>query len=597
MIETLKKTLAILTSAEKKRALILLFLMFFVACFETISVVSIMPFMAVLSNPSVIETNKWLNLAYQFLGFENHQNFLFFLGLLVFILLAFNGILNCLYLWASNRYVCMRGYFISKRLLKTYLEKPYMFFINRNSGDIAKNILEEANKVVQGSLIPFMSILSKSIINVFIISALVIFEPVLAITLSFIIGFIYFFIYKAIKTKLLYMSKDRINANKYLYIVINEAFGGIKDLKLMGLENVFLNIFNNPARKKAVYDSFYQTTTAIPKYILEALAIGSGLIATLYLISVKNDIAEVLPIIAFYAYAGKKIVPAMQEIFKSVTAVKFYSAIVDTIHYELTFEKSEKIINKSDVSFNKVEKIILNDLLFKYPNSERIVINKINLTIDAKTTVGLAGATGSGKTTLVDIILGLLPPLSGTITVNNDPINKENLRAWQNKLGYVPQAIFLIDDSIAKNIAFGVPLEEIDFERVKSVAKMANLSDFIEKELPNGYETLVGERGIRLSGGQRQRIGIARALYRDPEVLILDEATSALDNITEKEVMNAIKNLSGLKTLIIIAHRLTTVQNADVIHFMKNGKIVASGKYDELVKTNKDFENMVKATE
>ncbi|MGD9638882.1 MAG: ABC transporter ATP-binding protein [Alphaproteobacteria bacterium] len=595
MFETLKKTLAILTPPEKRKALILLLLMIFVAVFEMISVVSIMPFLSVIAKPEIIETNKYLKFTYNYLKFENQKDFLYFLGGTVFLLLVLGNIIKSLYIWAEVRFINMRGHDISKRLLKKYLEKTYIFFVNRNSGDLARNVLDEVNKIMVCSLKPFMSIASQAITSLFVVSIIIASDPFLAATMAFIIGFIYFVIYRALKKKLLRLGEGYFNSNKERYITINEIFGGIKDLKLLGLEKTFLKIYEKPSRKRADYYCFHQLAALIPQYILEILAMGSVLIATFYLMSIKNDIGYFLPILGLYAYAGKKIVPAMQAIFGAITLIKFNGTVVDNIFKELNLEESDKKNIKIDDIFGEVKNIELKNLKFQYPSNKKLIIDDLNLSIKAKTTVGFAGSTGSGKTTLVDIILGLLRPTSGDLIVNGQKITGESIRSWQSKLGYIPQFIFLTDDTVAKNIAFGIPDDEINMDIVKDVAEKAQIKDFIE-QLPDKYNTIVGERGVKFSGGQRQRIGIARALYRDPEVLILDEATSALDNITERSVMAAIRKLSGLKTLILIAHRLTTLKNADIIHFIENGKIISSGNYDEML-ANTQFADLVRAAQ
>ena len=308
----------------------------------------------------------------------------------------------------------------------------------------------------------------------------------------------------------------------------------------------------------------------------------------LYIIKQTGSFANSLPIISLYVFAGYRLIPAFQVIYSSSTNLTFVAPTVDKIYDDLkNFKTIEKDQHKSDI---KVEKLIsLKNVQYNYPNTSRTTLKNINLSIPVNTTVGLVGATGCGKTTTVDIILGLLEAQKGTLEVDGKVITKQNARSWQRSLGYVPQQIYLSDDTITANIAFGVEPKDINQEAVEKASKVANLHDFVTEELPKKYQTEIGEKGVRLSGGQRQRIGIARALYHSPKVLILDEATSALDNQTEKAVMDAVNNLSKSITIIIIAHRLSTLKKCDKIFLLEKGEIKDQGTFEELIKTNENF--------
>ena len=295
-----------------------------------------------------------------------------------------------------------------------------------------------------------------------------------------------------------------------------------------------------------------------------------------------------------YAVAGYRLLPAVQNIYSAQSMIKYnrpaLMIIINDLK-EIETEEKNELSNEVDQIIKFDRKITVNDIFFKYPKSKKNVINGISLSILKNTSIGFAGSTGSGKTTLIDVILGLLDPKKGNIIVDDTIINNQNLLSWQNKISYVPQTIFLIDESISSNIAFGIKREEIDHDKVAKAAQLANLDRFVE-DLPEKYDTLVGENGVKLSGGQRQRIGIARALYNEPEVLVLDEATSALDGITENYVMEAIESLSNKLTLIIVAHRITTIENCDMIYFLEEGKIKDYGTYNELISKNSQFKKM-----
>ncbi|MFZ3136140.1 MAG: ATP-binding cassette domain-containing protein, partial [Thermodesulfovibrionales bacterium] len=336
-----------------------------------------------------------------------------------------------------------------------------------------------------------------------------------------------------------------------------------------------------------------------PRYIMEVVAIGGIISVVLYLLASDRGFQDALPIIGLFAFAAYRIMPALQNIFASLTTLRFYVHALDVLYEDMYFFEHKSYTaaysKKKFSPLNLQKELKLEEITFSYPGTRKPVIDNLNIKIDSNTSVAFVGKTGVGKTTIADIVLGLLRPNSGRMLVDGVEITDDNLPGWQKNLGYIPQDIYLLDDTVTRNIAFGVPDEEIDMNIVKSVAQIANIHNFVTEELPNRYQTVVGERGVRLSGGQRQRIGIARALYHNPGVLVLDEATSALDGATEKEVFEAINNIAKTKTLIIIAHRLTTVKDCDVIYVLKDGKIVGQGKYEELMESNIEFRKMAKA--
>ena len=331
----------------------------------------------------------------------------------------------------------------------------------------------------------------------------------------------------------------------------------------------------------------------LPRLILEAIVFGGILLILLYIMNQEGTFNRAIPILSLYVFAAYRLMPAIQQIYGSFTQLTFVGPSLHKLYEDLTNLKTfNKNQDQGILSFNKT--ICLKNIHYNYPNTTRTALKNISLTIHEKSTVGLVGATGCGKTSIVDIILGLLEPQQGTLEVDGKVIKKHNVRSWQRSIGYVPQHIYLSDDTVAANIAFGVESKNIDYDMIIKAAKIANLHEFVFGQLPKKYQTSIGERGIRLSGGQRQRIGIARALYHNPQVLILDEATSALDNQTEKIVMDAISNLSKNITIILIAHRLSTVEVCDNIFVLENGQLMGHGTYQQLKTTNKTFQKMIR---
>ncbi|MDC3174449.1 ABC transporter ATP-binding protein/permease [Candidatus Pelagibacter sp.] len=557
------------------------------AILDMIGVASILPFMAVLTNPGLVETSFILNNIFQsskILGVETKSQFLFFLGIVVFILLVTSLIFKAVTTYVQLRFVQMREFSIGKRLIEGYLRQPYSWFLSRNSSELGKTILSQVGEVVGGGIRPLMELIAKGAISIAFIVLLIIADPKVALVVGISLGATYGLIYKLIRNYLKRIGQKHLKNNELRFSSIIEAFGAAKEVKVNGLEQIYIDRFSNSAKTFAGTAASSQVINQLPRFVLEMIAFAGVLLLILYMMSQTGSFNNALPIISLYVFAGYRLMPALQQIYASFSTLSFVGPSLDKLYDDINNLKFIKpIAEKNILPFN--EKISLKNIDYNYPNTEVKALKKINLVIPARTTVGLVGATGCGKTTTVDIILGLFEAQNGTLEVDGQIITKENSRAWQRSIGYVPQHIFLSDDSIAANIAFGKEYKDIDQQAVEKAAKIANLHDFVKSELPKQYQTTIGERGVRLSGGQRQRIGIARALYHNPKVLILDEATSALDNDTEEAVMEAVNKLSKDITIIMIAHRLNTVKKCDIIFKLEKGRLVGQGNYDELLNT------------
>ena len=584
-MEIIKKLLFLLTPHEQKRAGLLLIMILIMAFLDTIGVASILPFIAVLTNPSLIETNLILNTMYQtsgFFGVENNEQFFLALGILVLFLLIISLIFKALTDYALVRFVQMREYSIGKRLIEGYLNQPYSWFLNHHSAELGKNILSEVEQVIANGIRRLMELISKGVVAIALIILLIIADPKLALTVSVLLGGAYGLIFYFIRVYLKLIGKKRLKNNELRFTAVSEAFGAAKEVKVGGLEQTYIKKFSNAAELFAITKAHSSVIAQLPRYILEAIAFGGVMLIVLYMISQTGSFNNALPIISLYVFAGYRLMPALQQIYASLTQITFVGPALDKLYDDI--KKLKPFIenqNKEDVSFKKT--INLKNVSYNYPNSTRQVLKNIDLSIPAKSTIGLIGATGSGKTTTVDIILGLLEAQKGTLQVDDKIITKHNSRSWQRLIGYVPQQIYLSDDTIAANIAFGISPKDLNQSAVEKASKIANLHNFVMDELPEKYQTTIGERGVRLSGGQRQRIGISRALYHNPKVLILDEATSALDNQTEQAVMDAINNLDKKITIILIAHRLNTVKNCDKIFLLEKGQLKNEGTFKELI--------------
>ena len=591
-MQNLKKLLYLLSSNERKRAMLLLGMILFMALLDMLGVASIMPFIAVLTNPGLVETNNILNTAYKtsgIFGVETNQQFLFLLGIFVFILLIISLAFKALTNYAQVRFTTMREYSLGKRLVEGYLHQPYSWFLNRHSAELGKTILSEVSMVISKGLGPMINLITQSTVTLTLLMLLIFVDPKLTLIVIITLSLAYGLIYKFNKNLMINIGKETFKANQERFAALTEAFGASKEVKVGGLEQTYIKKFSDPAKTLAQNSALTAIISQLPRFILEAVCFGGMLLVVLYLMVQSGDISSVIPVIALYAFAGYRLMPALQQIYISLTQLRIVGPSLDSIYDDLQGLQPPIKDDKYENPLQLNKDISLKHIHYHYPSSSRTALKDISLSIPARNTIGLVGATGSGKTTTVDIILSLLEAQQGTLEVDGNVINKNNRRAWQRSIGYVPQQIFLADDTVSANIALGVESNDINQEAVEHASKTANLHEFVVNELPLKYKTTVGERGVRLSGGQRQRIGIARALYHKPRVLILDEATSALDNLTEQVVMEAMHNLKNNITIILIAHRLSTVKKCDKIFLFDKGKLEGQGTFEELIKISDKF--------
>jgi ABC-type multidrug transport system fused ATPase/permease subunit len=595
-----RRLLTILDPHERRRFWMLCFMILIMGTLELIGTASILPFLAVISNESMIQENKILHYLYEFFNFSSSDNFLVFLAICTSILILFGQLFKSLTIYALTRYSRMREYSIGKRLLTSYLHRPYDWFLNQNSADLGKNILSEVERVTNGVLVPALRVLAFGTIVTMMAFLLVITEPLAALGGVVIVGGGYVFFFMMSRRYLSRIGGERIHANTARFQAAQEALGGVKDVKLMGLEESYLRRFRRPSMLFAHYQAMAEIIREVPRFMLEAIVFGAMMaFLVILLITAEDGVDEALPVIGMFALAGAKLFPAAQNVYRAMGNLRYGMPALDNLLAEFDTRTTRRsrgsLIEGDDSAIRLRRRLEFVDVAYAYPEATRPALCGLSLDVRANTTVGLVGPSGAGKTTAVDVLLGLLSPQSGEVRIDGTVLDASNVRAWQNRLGYVPQQIFLIDDSIAANIALGCTDEEIDMAAVERAARVADLHDFVVQDLPDGYRTDVGERGVRLSGGQRQRIGIARALYHDPDVLILDEATSALDNLTERAVMDAVHNLGHAKTIVIIAHRLSTVRNCDKIFMLEHGRCTAAGDYDDLFEQHERFRELAAA--
>jgi ABC-type multidrug transport system fused ATPase/permease subunit len=602
MLASLKKLISLLDARERRRATLVLLVMMGTALSEAAGVASVMPFIAVLSNPDVVVSNRWLAWAFEAGGFTSRRDFLVSLGAGFFLLLLLSLGLKALGSWAQLRFSFNRSASWGSRLVAAYLRQPYDWFLNHSSAALATSILSEVDAVITGALIPVMRAVAQALVAVVLLGLLVIVDPLLAACTGIVMGGSLASVAAYFRQQLRLASEQRYTATQTRFKIIQETFGGIKEVKLRGLERVALSRFNIPSEERVRWQIWANLVEQIPPLAMQAILFGGMLAILTYLVATRGTLQDALPVVALYALAGYRLMPATQALLEGSTRLRVSEVAIEnlardfhTLLYEQpTTDSAAPSTGESRLGMRS--SMVLHGIHYTYPEAERPALCDVTVTVKACQSIGIVGSSGSGKSTLVDVALGLLHPQRGYVEVDGERLRDTQMRTWQRSLGYVPQQIYLADDTIAANIAFGLNPTRIDMAAVERAARVASLHEYITKDLPEGYATRVGERGVRLSGGQRQRIGIARAMYHDPDVLFLDEATSALDNLTEQAVMDAMRILHQRKTVVMIAHRLSTVRHCDCIYMLDRGQVVAQGTYGELLEGSEQFRKLALST-
>lgn len=560
----LSKIWALFTPTEKRKAVWMLLLVILMAGAETLGVVSIMPFLSVLGRPAIIQENPVLQAIYETFGFQSSRDFIFVLGLFSIFLVVASSAFKAVTQHVLNRFVHLQRHALSSRLLSRYLHQPYEFFLARNPSILAKNVLSEVDQLMFDLIQPLSQLLAQGAVILAMTLLIFSYDPWMATCIVAALSLLYTVIYGVVRKRLARIGKERQTANGQRYQACSEALGGIKDVKITHSAGAYLEKFDHASRQLSRHTATNDTLSQSPLYIVEASGYTGLILIALILLLRSNDIAQVLPALGLYGFAAYRMLPAAQIIYRGFARLKFSSATLSSIHRDLMLDQELPANPGPSLALEK--EIRLQGICYAYPTApDKLILDGFDLVVPANASIGIVGKSGAGKSTVMDILLGLLQPQAGTLTVDGTPITADNLAAWQRSIGYVPQHIYLADASVAENIAFGVPKEQIDMQAVERAACAAHIHNFVANELPQGYAARVGDRGIRLSGGQRQRIGIARALYRDPPILLMDEATSALDSETELAVNSEILQLSGRKTVVIIAHRKTSLDNCQTL--------------------------------
>lgn len=594
---SIKKAWSLLERQERRNAFKVLGVMIVGAFASAAMVGSVFPFLSVLADPSLIRENDILGSLYRFSGASSDYAFITILGISAIAVIIAANLVLILQTWVVTRYTQMRVHSISRRLLAHYLAQPYEFFLGRHSGDMSTKILAEAQQTVVQFLRPLADLISGSLTVLAVVMTLIVVEPLVAsVTIGIFIA-IYGSVTAFTRRYVRRMGLRRARANEGRFRMAGEALAGIKEVKLLGCEIVYLDRFSKPSSDMAQAQIGVGVLAQAPRYAIQIVAFGGIIVLCLVLLDPqgleeREALGGILPLIGLLAFAGQRLMPELQKLYYALTMMTSGSAALDRVHDDLIGGTDVRLERHVPTPLGLRRALELNNVSYAYPGAERSGLSDVSLIINAGERIGVVGASGAGKTTLADVILGLLRPQTGEIRTDGTAITKDSLRAWQQTVAYVPQDIFLTDASLSENIALGLRADEINQSKVERAARIAQLHEFTMTELPDGYATLIGERGVRLSGGQRQRIGIARALYHDADLILFDEATSALYNMTEREVMASIEALPGDKTILMIAHRLSTVRACDRIVVMDNGHVASVGTWDDLVEKSASFQKL-----
>jgi ABC-type multidrug transport system fused ATPase/permease subunit len=577
---------SLLTPVNRRSALVLLGLIIVGTLFEILGIGLLLPVISLLMDEQIATRYPSLQALIEMVGNPDRETLIkYVLFLLIAVYLVKNLYIAFLAWWQARFTIGLRIEF-AQRLFTLYLKQPYYFHVQRNSAQLIRNVTGEVDQFIGNAVNPLLSLVAEITVLISILVLLLAIEPmgsmiVFAVLLSAAWAF-----YRSMRARITHWGQIRSYHDGQRMQHLQQGLGAVKDVKILGRETNFISAFYEHNNMSGRMAQFMEILQKLPRLWLEMLAVVGFVLLILIMLGQERDMSDIVPVMGLFAAAAFRLMPSVSRILVAMQALRYGIYAVQNLQQDLEFQ----ILVDTQATDEKVQRISiekeinLTGINYKYPEAASVTLSDIDISIRKGTSVGFIGPSGSGKSTLVDLILGLLTPTSGVVRVDGTDI-QENLRGWQDQIGYVPQTIYLTDDTLRNNIAFGLPEDQIDADAVERAVRAAQLEEFVESQ-PHKMETIVGERGVRLSGGQRQRIGIARALYHDPEVLVLDEATSALDTVTEAEVMKTVLELHGSKTVIIVAHRLSTVEYCDYLYRLEQGRIVAHGMPEKLLRVS-----------
>lgn len=595
MMSNLSVAFGLLPHKFRKDLFYLLLLMLLVALLESAGIGLLLPYIGVINSPDLLQENGHLNALYRWSGLESTRTFIIVSSVILIFLFVIKNITYVLQNYAQSRILLNIQMNLETQVMSQYFKRDYIFFTQKNPSELVQNI-RNVSGIIGLVFMPALSALTELVVLAFVFMLLVLVQPWLTLIAGGFSALLLISIFRFSRMKAARYGteggENHISMSKWLY----QAFGGIKEVKILSKEAFFLEQSMRFSRNAAWSGMKATMLTTLTRPVIETVWFSLTVLLVLIAIALGESGAALLPIIALLAAAAMRIMPALNRILNATISIRQATYHVSAVASELGSPVSNGLgFDQTSSPLNFHDNIRFSDVAFEYPGGACQVLHRLSFSIDKGQSVAFVGPSGAGKTTAVDLLLGLLEPQQGQILVDGTPLTNSGARSWRRNFGYVPQNIYLSDDSVRNNIAFGQSHDEINALRMDAVVGQAQLTDVLAR-LPQGLDTVVGDRGARLSGGQRQRIGIARALYRDPPILVLDEATSALDNETEREITRAIRTLSGSKTVILIAHRLSTVAHCDQIIFLVDGVVRATGTYEELMRDSDDFRRFATAT-
>ncbi|TVR18163.1 MAG: ABC transporter ATP-binding protein [Balneolaceae bacterium] len=594
MLNSLKKIYKLLPDGDFYKLAILFFMMITASFLAVLGIGTVPVFVSVVIDSERVLAMPGAGPILDGWGISTPQRLVVAGAALLILVYLLKNIYMIFFEYVNGKYMLNRKVMLQNKLFNAYMRSPYTYFIKRNSSELLRNVGSEVDRVINGTLKPCMLISLHSIMTIVIITGLFIVEPFITAVGIVLFGGMAWAFLKLTKNKVKLFGKESLVHRQGMNKAILQGLGGFKDAKVLHREPHFLKEYNYHASRHKFYDLWKGIINSMPVQLIELMALTGILFIAIVMVLQFRELNSIITVLALFGAAIVKLKPSIYQVISNANVLRYNAYSVEAIFDDLDYLESKQIHTLSLETVSEPmelrHSIELNGLEYSYPGTSTPAVKNVTITIPKNRAVAFVGPSGAGKTTLVDVILGLLQPQKGTLSVDGKNVFND-VRAWQKNIGYIPQFIYLLDESIRSNICFGIAEEDIDDNLLQTVIKTSQLSELIDS-LEDGVNTVVGERGVRLSGGQRQRIGIARALYNNPQVLVMDEATSALDNITERYLVKAIEELRGDKTLIMIAHRLTTVQNCDTIYMMKDAEIIARGTYEELLASSAEFREM-----
>ena len=579
MKDIFKKFNKVLNKKQKSRVVVLIFMILIGAVLETLGVSMIYPLIETVMMPEVFEQNAMIVWICNVLGYTSAEQFVTFMLLALIFIFIFKNLYLLLLYYVQHSFITNSQYRISRDLLKVYLNRPYEFYLNASTGDIMRTVYSDSTGIFN-LLLQCMQFITEFMVAIFLGTYLLIIDPVMTIVMGILLVGITLLSSAFLKPRISRIGEESRQQQSKMYKTIMQSINSVKDVKVYAKEDAFLGIYRKYGKRYYNLARDHEVLSSVPRLAIEAFSLSGVLAYMAVMMKLGQNVQTMVPQLSAFAVAAVRLLPSASRITPYLANIAYYRPTLDYVYANVELPKNvdERVAETKAVT--ETDKLKFHDcikveqLYYKYPNTDKYIFENARMQVPYGKSVGIMGPSGAGKTTVVDIMLGLLRVESGTITC--DGVNVlEHYGQWLANIGYISQTINMVDDTIRANIAFGVDVDDIDDARVWQVLEEAQLADFV-RNLPNGINTVIGERGVRISGGQRQRVGIARALYHDPEILILDEATSALDNDTEAAIMEAIENFHGRKTMLIIAHRLKTIENCDIIYKVENGKITES---------------------